>query len=237
MSWQHLRTIETRDSTSFRPFDQHQCIFVHIPKAAGVSVCRALFGNLAGNHRSISNYQLIFSKKDFDRYFKFTFIRNPWDRVFSAYNFLKKGGMNKIDKRWAEANIALYENFDDFVSIGLQQPSIQKWRHFKPQSYFLLVPYNRRLQVDFLGFFENIKNDFEYVANKLKMGDNAVLRRDNVSYPGHNFNYKEFYTDKTRKIVSKVYARDIDIFGYNFDNSSLQSQLTSRLHKTVYHRH
>ena len=87
-----------------------------------------------------------------------------------------------------------------------------------------------------MGFFENIQNDFQYVADKLGMGDGAVLRRENVSNPGHKFDYREFYTDKTRKIVSVVYESDIDIFGYNFDNSSLQSQLTSRLQQTAYRR-
>ena len=71
---QNRRTIVTNDGYSYIPFDRHMCIFVHIPKTAGVSICRALFGNLAGGHASVSMYQIVFSKEEFDRYFKFTFV-------------------------------------------------------------------------------------------------------------------------------------------------------------------
>ncbi|MFP4354891.1 MAG: sulfotransferase family 2 domain-containing protein [Phycisphaerae bacterium] len=77
---------------TFYPFDKYRCIFVHIPKAAGVSVCQTLFGNLAGGHDTIEKYQKVFSWSDYKRYFKFTFVRNPWDRLASAYRFLRKGG-------------------------------------------------------------------------------------------------------------------------------------------------
>ena len=62
---------------SLQPFDRLRCIFVHIPKAAGVSVCRGLFGGLAGGHAHIGVYQLAFSHLEFSSYFKFAFVRNP----------------------------------------------------------------------------------------------------------------------------------------------------------------
>ena len=225
---QHMRTIDTANEYSYKPFDQHECIFVHIPKAAGVSICRALFGNLAGSHTKMVGYQIIFSKEEFSRYFKFTFVRNPWDRVFSAYNFLKMGGMNEEDSKWAEVEMTPYDNFDEFVSRGLQKSRIQKWRHFVPQSDFLFVPYDRRIQVDFLGYFENIQPDFEYIVDKLGMGGEVTLAHQNKSHNDRKLDYKEFYTDETREIVSTIYQKDIDVFGYKFDNSSLQSQLTHR---------
>ena len=142
--------------------------------------------------------------------------------------------MSEGDRRWAEIEIAPYESFDDFVKRGLQKPCIQNWMHFRPQTTFLFVPCKPTLQVDFLGFFENINNDFRYVANRLGMGDSLPLRRENVGNQGNTLDYREFYTDKTRNIVSEVYRRDIDVFGYDFDNSSLQSQLTRRRQRTAY---
>ncbi len=84
---------------SLQPFDRLRCIFVHIPKAASVSVCRGLFGELAGGHAHIGVYQLAFSHLEFSSYFKFAFVRNPWDRLFSAYAFLRDGGMDESDRR------------------------------------------------------------------------------------------------------------------------------------------
>ena len=32
---------------SIKAFDYYECVFIHIPKAAGISVSKTLFGNLA----------------------------------------------------------------------------------------------------------------------------------------------------------------------------------------------
>jgi hypothetical protein len=138
------------------------------------------------------------------------------------------GGFYEDDRRWAEANIIPFESFDDFVKTGLQKPSIQRWKHFRPQSNFLYVPLNGKLQVNYLGYFENIQDDFQHIANRIGMGNSAVLSHENVGNLGKRSDYTDYYTDKTRDIVSEVYKRDIDNFGYSFDNSSLGEQLKRR---------
>lgn len=226
---QNNRAIVQNSGYSFKPFDQNQCIFVHIPKAAGVSICSSLFGNLAGGHTTIQSYQFIFSENEFDRYFKFTFVRNPWDRVFSAYNFLKKGGMNEQDRKWSAENIAAYGSFEDFVKGWLNTSNINKYVHFVPQYKFLCTPNDDKLLVDFLGFFENIQDDFEYIKNKLALDDNlAVLHENKTTSNNKQLDYRDFYTNETREIVAAVYKKDIELLGYNFDNSSLKTQLTNR---------
>ena len=225
---QNQRTIDTKDDYSYKPFDQYHCIFVHIPKAAGVSVCRSLFGNLAGGHTPIQRYQIIFSKEEFDDYFKFTFVRNPWDRVFSAYNFLKKGGMNDDDRKWGTENLDPYISFEDFITRGLKKPNILQWVHFRHQHEFLCNPCTGNLLIDFLGFYENIQEDFQYIADKLLGGVNLALKSENKTHTNGKSDYKSFYTQEMRNIVAHVYKKDIDLFGYNFDNSSLNAQLTSR---------
>ena len=101
-----MRKKETDDGYSFKPFDQCGCIFIHIPKCAGVSVSKALFGNLAGGHSRVVDYQLVFNSNEYSNYFKFTFVRNPWDRLVSAFFFLKKGGFNDADKKWVKSAFA-----------------------------------------------------------------------------------------------------------------------------------
>ena len=90
-----LRTINLAElqptQISLQGFDKHRCIFVHIPKCGGISVGRALFGTYYGNHMNALTYQLIFDKSTYDAYFKFTFVRNPWSRLFSAFHFLRNG--------------------------------------------------------------------------------------------------------------------------------------------------
>jgi hypothetical protein len=225
---QNLRTVETTDGYSLLPFDRYKCIFVHIPKTAGVSICRTLFGNLGGAHSTVSKYQTIFSKREFEEYFKFTFVRNPWDRTFSAYRFLAKGGMNEGDKNWAQANISQYETFEEFVKRWLNRTNIWAYPHFLPQYHYLCLPTSREILVDFLGFFENIEDDFRYIVKRLGLESEIALKHENATSKKKP-DYRDFYSDETRDIVAAVYAEDIHLLGYDFDNTSLDQLLKRRL--------
>ena len=224
---QNERVTVTQDGYSYQPLDQHQCIFVHIPKAAGVSISKTLFDNVRVYHTTITMFQLIFSQQEFDHYFKFTFVRNPWDRVFSAYHFLKKGGMNEQDQKWANQELAPYESFEDFVKGWINQSNIWRYLHFYPQCKFLCMPDTQKIGVDFLGFFENLHEDFQYIGNRLSLNSGPALKHENPT-SHKKLDYRDFYTDEMRHIVSEVYAKDIELLGYNFDNSSLAAQLKNR---------
>lgn len=145
--------------------------------------------------------------------------------------------MNEYDRRWAEVNITPYDSFDDFIKRGLQKPNILKWVHFRPQSDLLYVPGSKELQVNFLGFFENIQEDFQYVIKKIRNDGSTILKKENSSNPGGKLDYRDYYTDVTRKIVSIVFKHDIDNFGYSFNNDSLEEQLTTRSQRVAgFHR-
>ena len=226
--FQKKRRKEKAEGYSFKPFDDYHCIFVHIPKTAGVSVSRSLFGNFSGGHTYIKTYQVIFPKNEFERYFKFTFVRNPWDRLFSAYTFLRKGGFHDGERRWARDHLAPYHDFDDFVKRWVNAKNILRYAHFYPQYRFLCLPFMDKAAVDFLGLYENLQEDFDYIQHKIFGERTRVLPHHNKSSVNIVRDYKEFYTEESRKIVAEVYAKDITLLGYNFDNSSLQSQLQSR---------
>lgn len=229
---QNLRRAEPEDGYSLRPFDRQKSIFVHIPKAAGISVCRSLFNSLCGAHTTMRAYQVIFSKQEFDLYFKFSFVRNPWDRLFSAYNFLIQGGRSPGDRKWSEENLRAFPDFNSFVRGWVTVKNIWTYMHFQPQYQFLRIPGDDRLQVDFLGFYENIEEDFSYVARRLALDPLPALSHHNET-EGQSFSYRDAYTKETREIVEDVYADDIRTFGYDFDSYSLDSQLQQRKGETT----
>tara|TARA_R110001583_G_scaffold105202_1_gene252647 strand:- start:13918 stop:14577 length:660 start_codon:yes stop_codon:yes gene_type:complete len=207
---------------SYKPFDDKKAIFVHVPKCAGVSIAKTLFGCLAGGHTTLDEYINVFEPKFITSYFKFTIVRNPWDRLVSAYFFLKKGGFGLKDKTWFEQELSTYSSFDDFVRNWVNKKNIQKWHHFRPQYHYILNRHNK-IKLDFVGYLENIDEDFNTI--KKQIGVNCTLENSNKSQ--HN-SYINYYNDETKEIVKEVYAEDIKLLGYNFDNSSLQQQLAQR---------
>jgi len=174
----------------------------------------------------LNQYKLIFSPADYDAYFKFAFVRNPWDRVYSAYRFLKNGGANEEDRQWAVDFLDAYDDFDQFVLVGLSRPEVLDKFHFHSQVSCLSGPGESWPHIDFLGFFENLEADFLYVAEKLYPGHQLGLPTINRSGAGKS--YLQAYTADTKEIVAKIYRKDIDIFGYNFDGSSIERQILHR---------
>ncbi len=122
--------IVSGEQHSYRPYDQHKCIFVHVPKSAGISVSMSLFGNLSGGHVPIRTYSLVFNKVEFDNYFKFAFVRNPWDRVASGYFYLRDGsGLSAFSAdpgllERSKAILNAYPDFDSFVRGWINKENV-----------------------------------------------------------------------------------------------------------------
>lgn len=198
---------------SLAPYDQKKAIFVHITKTAGTSVALTLFGALPYHYRAWE-YRVIFGKKDFNDYFKFAFVRNPWDRLYSAFSFLKGGGWDDNDKRWAEENLAGIDDFNDFVINWLTPERLYAYIHFWPQSDFICDGKNRAM-IDYLAYFETIGDDFDRIAKQIDCKES--LQHTNAS---KRKGYKEVYSEEARQKVALLYARDINNFGYRFDGFS-----------------
>lgn len=221
-STQKMRSESNQEGYSFKPFDELEAIFVHIPKCAGVSINKSIFGSLAGGHTTLEEYLDIFEASSIQNYFKFTIVRNPWDRLVSAYFFLRNGGFSEKDSEWYEEEISQFECFESFVKEWLTRENIWKWHHFRPQYHYFLDKHNK-CQLDFLGFLENIDKDIEYIFEHI--GIEASIAKSNKS---EHRSYIEYYDEEMIDIVQKVYEEDIKILGYTFDNSSLFEQISLR---------
>jgi chondroitin 4-sulfotransferase 11 len=189
--------------------DKHQCIFIHIPKAAGTSVALTLFGQ-GSRHLPWTEYHRANPGK-FRRYFKFAFVRNPWDRLVSTYFFLQSGGLNEQDQAWSNRVLPAYQDFDSFVKGWLTPKNIKSWVHFRPQHEFI-CDQNGRNMMDFTGRLENMQEDFKVVAKRV--GCTRELAKVNTGERGH---YRDYYSNETRNIVANIYARDIALLDYAYD--------------------
>jgi hypothetical protein len=217
-----LRTVNPGYGRSFIPFDEAKAIFVHVPKCAGDSISLTLFKNFSGSHTTLTEYIYFLGPKRVASYFKFAIVRNPWDKLVSAYHYLKAGGWDGEDRDWFNSELGRFKDFDEFVRVWLNKENIWKRVYLQPQYHFV-IENHRKIQMDFIGLFENLEDDFLHITNRL--GIETALAKTNKS---KHKDYKEYYDDVTRKIVADVYDTDIKLFGYSFDNSSLPAQLASR---------
>lgn len=193
----------------FYAFDKQKAIFVHIPKTAGMSIVQSLF-KATGGHRSALFLRQVFAS-DFDSYFKFTFVRNPWDRLYSAYRFLEKGGVNQHDKKVFEKHLKQCDSFKDFVLNHLSKKQVLDIIHFQPQSKFLLDE-SMNIMVDFIGRYESLEKDFLYVTHQL----NVTASLPHINKTTGKIDYRSVYTDEMKEKVAEVYQDDIKIFNYTF---------------------
>lgn len=177
---------------------------------------------------------------DVASYFKWAFVRNPWDRLVSAYEFasdiylIRRTGDRFYNRQpcpfndlirymWDNRNI-----FDDRTNFAIDD--LQKKPSFKLNGFerTTLVPQHLFLQIDghiamdFIGRFENLEPDFTYVCRYL--GQESRLPHFNKIARRH---YRDYYTEETRNMVADIYARDIELFEYEFDTGSRLSAVGS----------
>ena len=204
-----LRT--SNEETSLKGFDELGCIFVHIPKSAGVTINKVLFGNLGGSHRSVRTYKRVFGPYTFSKYFKFTFVRNPYSRLLSAFRFLKSGGFDQDDRIWAEENLSDFESFEEFTEQWLSEESMMEYRHFQPQ-YMFVCDHTFEPEVDFIGRFETIDEDFRKICDRLNI--RRELKKHNRG-PEKKAHWSTYYSEKTLEKVHRIYRKDFELFGYS----------------------
>ena len=117
---------------------QANVIFVHVPKAAGTSVSTVLYGRHMGHlgARTIKKH----AASEYNSLYKFALVRNPWDRLYSAYHFAKVGGSEKVPMRHPEQyTVPAFASFHAFVYEWLAGKDLTKLDFvFMPQSFFVL---------------------------------------------------------------------------------------------------
>lgn len=213
---------------------KHKCIFVHIPKTAGTSI-NSFFHPGVSFHYKNPDYDRLFgwcpkrklhmqhatakqlleteliTNEQWDTYFKFTFVRNPWDRAYSDYLFIKKfANIEGSFKEYIERKGNFRKIFTDKSSINYLGD------HLIPQSDFFEKEGKHSL--NFIGRFENFTNDINFVLNSLSIKEDFNLHENSSN---RKKNYSLFYTNSNKRLVERKYQTDIDSFNYSFDDKRM----------------
>lgn len=163
-----------------------------------------------------------------DSYFKFCVIRNPWDRMVSAYWFKNRKKKTIPDFKpwlldWYFGSFPK-TNLPDWIKSFPYQTSYKTWLKnspFVPQEPNTgernIYTIDNKLALDYYIRFENLSGGIEEVCQKLSLPcDLERLGNHNSSSRKNKRHYTEYYDQETTEIVSKAFAQDIKDFSYRF---------------------
>jgi chondroitin 4-sulfotransferase 11 len=211
-----------------------QAIFIHIPKTAGTSVeavlgmhgskqdigirpyfnqtpdSKHLYGCNLQHMTAVRLRTALGQDAVFERYFKFTIVRNPWERLVSTCAW--------SDQKWASGVELERTEFDSLVrrlhgtfraARTAARPLILP-AHFEPQFSYVFDEHGGPM-VDFIARYETLAADWDHI--RARLGVSAALP---VRMRSHHRPYRDYYDDETRAMVAEIYAQDASAFEYVF---------------------
>jgi len=186
---------------------KNKFIFIHCHKCAGESIQKSLTGSVdrgfkndkyegsPQKHWNACDYRKHCGDSVWNNYFKFSFIRNPWDRIISWVSYR--------NKRQNRQNAQILEK--DIINL-LENPYVQK------SSYVNMLGLNRGLSVDFIGRFERLDQDFQELSN--------ILFKKQIELPHCNKSsrksYQDYYTESAKELVEETFKEDIKKFNFKY---------------------
>ena len=231
-----------------------KAIFVHVPRCGGTSINSHLHkkGYLAPekkmlnvSHADIYNmygiyqfdgvsYELDHATPDIfkmfvgdaflNKYFKFTFVRNPYSRLYSEY----KRKIIRNDKRFLDATGLTFEQFvyklnDNFHKVAYGTNNHFAVSHFVPQ-YLYVTDANGIDFVDYIGKFEMLTEHWLEICFKLGIEQENLPRlfstaeekvKNNTN--SNMLNNPIYVSREAKALIYSMYSKDFEFFDYDPD--------------------
>ncbi len=211
-----------------------QFIFFHVAKVAGLSIREALGahceepthfkiarppairedGSPNPLYQAWANAVLHAKARDarrelppevFDGFYKFAFVRNPWDWQVSMYHFILKR-----EDHIHHARVKAMEDFESYLEwmIASRNPFTRGATKYQKD---MVTDREGRILVDFIGRFERLAEDFAQICGQI--GIRAELPALNRTRHRH---YTDYYNERSRELVAEHFREDIELFDYHF---------------------
>jgi len=212
----------------------HNFLFVHIAKTGGTSVRTALrpyrwsarytapllfcsllsqmtrprhkLGIKFPRHAKAIAAKEMLPEEIYNKFFKFVFVRNPWDLQVSSYHHIHREKPELLER---------VKSFEDFLHLKfdpereydfmLDISAQRQWEY--------VVDLNGELIVDFIGRYEDLLNDYKKICAHIGIPFKELPHRRKAE---DRKEYRDYYTDETAEMVETHYKKDIEMFGYSF---------------------
>ncbi len=171
----------------------------------GTRTCLATLDQAGISYQVRQAFRCNYAPETPEAYFKFAFVRNPWDRLVSFWlNKLKPGKKQFLFDPGID-----HQNFGDVVRYLNNFDLATCDAHFRLQTR--LVPLAK---LDFIGRFETYEADLRTILGRLGIETSAPIERRNSTKD--RLPYQSYYTPELVDIVAELYKDDIDALGYKF---------------------
>ena len=191
-----------------------QLVYFHNPKTAGSSITFVLapHSTKAGqldmkelekqgsgwqgkvHHDGHQHFRMTHTQYgEFRNFFKFSFVRNPFDMVLGFYEKTKE-----------RHHVKTFEQF--LTSVWYRGPD--------HALKYTQTEYLDADNLDFIGRYENLYDDWKFIANKFDLPNE--LPHFNQRKNPQLKDYRKHYDETTRMLVEKRYRKDLEVFNYDF---------------------
>lgn len=200
----------------------HKFVFVAIPKTGTHAVRQALrehmgpqdmeqvglfvqrslpipaLAQIGHGHITLEQLRPHVKPEAWDSFFKFAFVRNPFDRFVSYCAFITREGDEFEDDPKAVMRDVLANPPLDHIL-------------FHPQHGFI-TDASGGVLADYVGRVEEMQESYDEISSRIGI-PTARLEKVNAT---KRRNYREYFDDQLIEGVAKLYARDLELFGYEF---------------------
>jgi len=234
--------------------NRFQFLFVHIAKTGGTSIrsvlgrhdwkdpysaaaflchrishlCGHRIGTKLPRHAAIVGAQEMLSPARFDAFYKFAFVRNPWDRHVSAYHHF----LREQPQVLAAQRIGSFQDFSRWLleeSQGYRGPKHVLVASLRRLQIAHLVNHEGAIVVDFVGRYEQLEEDFHQICRRVGWPVATLPHRRRA---GDRRDYRTYYTDAIADQVGQAFGQEAVTFGYRFDPVAIEPDTPTQRNET-----
>jgi len=207
---------------------KYKTLFVHIFKTAGTSVRHSMAGGgneeILGAHACVEDVIAHLGEEEYNRFFSFSFTRNPFDWMISLQNYIRAYSTHFLHQE------ALPLEFNDFIEFYIAYCKINPLNKIhganKTISQYDFLHVNDVLRVKYLGKQETIEYDMQQIA-ALSGCRFLPLQRLNITSELPTEEQRKVYNQKGIDLMCEHYAKDFILGNYSTDINIIQDYGTT----------